>query len=275
MYIAHHLLLCILPNILGICDFWSYLLWRKRTFLSHLKVSVWVQKLNWQRQINRRKHTNLTEFLHVEPSQENEDLEKWPEQEAFISFRGEKIVKHWQDKVILAGVVNGEEVTRKIRLRFNQVCSYRFLNPTLPISGGPQPFFPSSRTDREHTFHMGVLWSVSWRKGKDGWSEWASCFCHFFKFLQPKILNMPRCHSLGSHVLTSIVTWHQASGPAWYPVRWQGHHDPLEWTVGHTWRIDKSLIQVSSVLLCNLPGQSKLLWCLLWFRRKKMHLPAQ
>ena len=78
-----------------------------------------------------------------EPSQENENPRKWPEQEAFIPFRQTiNLYRIDKTKGFGLGVVKGDEVTRKVRVSLTRFVLYRFLSPQIPISGDVNVFSP-------------------------------------------------------------------------------------------------------------------------------------
>lgn len=70
-------------------DHLSYFVREEKVFLSAFRVPGWIWKLNWQKQINRRKtHKLYWIFTCTQESlQENEDLKKWLEKKAFTLVR--------------------------------------------------------------------------------------------------------------------------------------------------------------------------------------------
>ena len=83
--------------------------------LSLLQQFFLTWKLNWGSCIAGRFFTNraIREALW-EPSKENEDPQKWPEQEAFIFFRKRNICEEFKTKGFELAGVNGEGITRNI-----------------------------------------------------------------------------------------------------------------------------------------------------------------
>lgn len=121
----------------------------EKVFLDPLKVPGWVWKWNWWRQMNRRKAYQFYGILIStrQPSQENDDHKKWPEEEDFRPFRQRNSVfaKTWWDRKIWPKGMkwwrsNEEGVTVGLT-RFG--CTY-FLAPKPPslVSGDKNVFFP-------------------------------------------------------------------------------------------------------------------------------------
>ena len=99
--------------------------WWEEQHVSHdpLNIPDWVWKLNWQRQIYRRKEYKFYRDFTCprKPSQENKELKKWLEPKAFILLDKETIPF--------------EELTRQRfwtmggkKRRSNKVCLYRLPN---------------------------------------------------------------------------------------------------------------------------------------------------
>ena len=89
----------------------------EKVFLNPFRIPGWVWKLNWERQIHRRKAQSILNFyMNVEPSQENEP---WgvTRAESFNIFQTKEqyICEEFITEGLRLGVVNGGKVIRKIR----------------------------------------------------------------------------------------------------------------------------------------------------------------
>lgn len=84
-----------------------------------------------QDRLVRRMQISSNFYMCTGASQENEDPKKWPGQGAFIPFRqsNNTCAKNWQDKRPGPGVVNGEEVARKIRVGLTRFVCMGFSAP--------------------------------------------------------------------------------------------------------------------------------------------------
>lgn len=117
-----------------------------------------------------------------EPSQENEDPSKWPEQKVYTPFsqRNNTFVKNWQDKGLWAEVVNGEEITRKIRVSLTKFVCTHFSAPN-SVSGDKDAFYPVSTGG--YLSHGSF---TSCFQEEKGGSECPFCTCYFLSAFNEK-----------------------------------------------------------------------------------------
>lgn len=149
---------------------------KENIFLKTLSVPVWVWKLSWQGQMNT--HTKKAyKFYWIftctwKPSQENEDLKKWPQKETFIPFRERKVHLWRIDKTMgfRVGVVNGKGITRKIKVNLallkNTYTAFLALNSLSQVIT-----MLLSTQHRMGAFHLGVLWPWISGESEEGKKE--------------------------------------------------------------------------------------------------------
>ena len=120
-----------------------------KVFLYLLRVPGWVWKLNRQRQINRRKVWHFIEFLHLHGSL-HKRVKTWRSDQSrkLLYHLDKETINLWgidKTKEFGLGVVNGEEVTRKIKVSLTRCVRTDFSAPQFPVSG---KVFPSPGTGR-------------------------------------------------------------------------------------------------------------------------------
>lgn len=154
----------------------------ENVFLDFLRFPGWVWKLNWKRQVNRRKAYIFYYTLTCtwEHSQENGYPKKWPEH-TFLPFT--QTIHLWRihkTEGFQLGIVNGEEVTRKIRVCLTW-CVCTDAQPQITHLWCLECLLPPCMWKAPFTWEFCDLFQG--RKVRQRRTESSSCCCCVLKFL--------------------------------------------------------------------------------------------
>lgn len=160
-----------------------FIVGEETVFLHFLRFPGWVWKLNWKRQINRRKAYRFYYTLTCiwDTSQDNEYPKKWPEHKAFIRFT-QTIHLGGIDKTegFRLGLVNAQAVTRKVRIGLTP-CACTDSQPQMTHLWWLECLLPPCMWRVPFAWESCDLFQG--RKVRTWMTEWSPCFCCVLKFL--------------------------------------------------------------------------------------------